>query len=99
MHWFTWYFSHSSKTLEPALRALLGTRYFSTPIHPKDDRRILNTLKYIHANPKAGGVRKGCIDPYSNFGHYNRFEGRRHQRMEPCLLKALGNAGWLYQAL
>ena len=60
-------------------------RYFSTPIHPKDHRRMLNTLRYIHANPKAAdtmryihanpkaaGIRKGFYDLYSNYGHYGR---------------------------
>jgi hypothetical protein len=31
--------------------------------HP---RRVLNTLRYIHANPLAAGIRKGFYDPYSN---------------------------------
>jgi hypothetical protein len=30
---------------------------------------VLATLRYIHANPKAAGVRKGFDDPYSNDGH------------------------------
>ena len=31
-------------------------------------------MRYIHANPKAAGVRKGFFDPYSNYGHYGRLE-------------------------
>jgi hypothetical protein len=34
------------------------------------DRWVLATLRYIHANPKAAGVRKGFHDRYSNYGHY-----------------------------
>ena len=49
-------------------------RHFSTPIHPKDHRRMLNTLRSIHANLKAAGVRKGFYDPYSNYGHYIRLQ-------------------------
>ena len=49
-------------------------RYYATTIIPKDHRRVLNTLRYIHANPKAPGVRKGIYDPYSNYGHYGRLE-------------------------
>jgi hypothetical protein len=30
---------------------------------------LLATLRYIHVNPKAAGVRKGFHDPYSNYGH------------------------------
>ena len=47
-------------------------RYYATAIAPKDHRRVLNTLRYIHANPKAAGVRQGVYDPYSNYGHYGR---------------------------
>ena len=45
-------------------------RYYTTPIAPEDHQRALNTLRYIHANPKAAGVRKGFYGPYSNYGHY-----------------------------
>lgn len=46
-----------------------------TPLPPPGgNRRVLNTLRYIHANPKAAGVRKGFYDPYSNYGHYGRLE-------------------------
>jgi hypothetical protein len=30
---------------------------------------VLATLRTIHANPKAAGVRNGFYDPYSNDGH------------------------------
>ena len=49
-------------------------RYYATAIAAKDHRRVLNTLRYIHANPKAAGVQKGFYDPYSNYGHYGRLE-------------------------
>ena len=48
---------------------LWEARYFSTPIETGDTRRVLATLRYFHANPKAAGVRKGFHDPYSNDGH------------------------------
>lgn len=38
----------------------------------KDHRRMMNTLRYIHANPKAAGVRRGFYNPYSNYGHDGR---------------------------
>ena len=36
--------------------------------------RGLTRDRYIHANPRAAGVRKGFYDPYSNYGHYGRLE-------------------------
>ncbi len=58
-----------------ASRCLIGrcghfweARYFSTPIHPKDQQRMLSTLRYIHANPKAARVRKGFYAPIPTTG-------------------------------
>ncbi len=62
-------------------------RYFSTPIHPKDHRRMLNTLRSIHASPKAAGVRKGFFDPYSNYGHYSRLKADGISEWSPAFLK------------
>ena len=49
-----------------------ATSIATTAIAAKDHIRVLNTLRYIHANPKSAGVRKGFYDPYSNYGHYSR---------------------------
>ena len=62
-------------------------RYFSTPIHPKDHRRVLNTLRTIHANPNAAGVREGFYDPSSNFGHYSRLKADGINEWHPAFLK------------
>jgi putative transposase len=46
----------------------------------------LNTLRYIHANPKAAGIRKGFYDPYSNYGHYGRLEADGISEWHPSFL-------------
>jgi len=61
-------------------------RYYATAIAPKDHRRVLNTLKCIHANHKAAGVRKGFHDPYSNYGHYDRLEADGISEWHPSFL-------------
>ena len=61
-------------------------RYYATAITPKDHRRVLNTLRYIHANPKAAGVRKGFYDPYSNYGQYGRLEADGISEWHPSFL-------------
>ncbi|KGG27091.1 hypothetical protein EV13_2237 [Prochlorococcus sp. MIT 0702] len=48
---------------------------------------MLNTLRYIHANPKAAGVRKGFFDPYSNFGHYSRLRADGITEWSPAFLR------------
>jgi len=47
---------------------LWEARYSATAIAPKDRRRVLNTLRYIHANPIAAGVRREFSDPFATKG-------------------------------
>ncbi len=48
---------------------------------------MLNTLRYIHANPKAAGVRKDFYDPYSYYGNYNRLKADGISELPPAFLK------------
>jgi len=48
---------------------------------------VLNTLRYIHANPKAAGVMKGFFDPYSNYGHYSRLQSDGISEWHTAFLK------------
>ncbi len=74
MHWFAWYSAMALNRLSGRCGHFWEARYYATAIAPKDHRRALNTLRTIHANPKAAGIRKGFYDPYSNYGHYGRLE-------------------------
>lgn len=56
-------------------------------VDPGETRRVLATLRYIHANPEADGVRKGFHDPYSNYGHYERLEGDGLSEWHPAFLQ------------
>jgi putative transposase len=47
-------------------------RYHSTGFANTDQRRALNTLRYIHANPKAAGIQQGFFYDFSNYGTYDR---------------------------
>ena len=87
MHWFAWYLAMALNRLSGRCGHFWEARYFSTPIHPKDHRRELNTSRYIHANPKAAGVRKGFFDPYSNYGHYSRLQADGISQWPPAFLK------------
>ena len=68
MHWFGWYSAMALNRLSGRCGHFWEARYYATAIAPTDHRRVLNTLRYIHANPKAAGIRKGFYDPYSNYG-------------------------------
>lgn len=87
MHWFAWYSAMALNRLSGRCGHFWEARYFSTPIHPKDHRRVLNTLRYIHANPKAAGIRKGFYDTYSNYGHYGRLECDGISEWHPSFLQ------------
>ncbi len=47
-------------------------RYYSTGFHKDDQQRALNTLRYIHANPKSSGMRKGFFYTFSNYSTYDQ---------------------------
>ena len=87
MHWVGWYSAMALNRLAGRCGHFWEARYYSTAIAPKDHRRVLNTLRYIHANPKAAGVRKGFYDPYSNYGHYGRLECDGISEWHPSFLQ------------
>jgi len=47
-------------------------RYNATSFPNADRKRALNTLRYIHANPKAAGMQQGFFYDFSNYGVYER---------------------------
>jgi len=87
MHWVGWYASMALNRLSGRCGHFWEARYYATPIAPEDHQRALNTLRYIHANPKAAGVRKGFYDPYSNYGHYSRLETDGISDWHPAFLQ------------
>ena len=87
MHWFGWYSAMALNRLSGRCGHFWEARYYATAIAPTDHRRVLNTLRYIHANPKAAGVRKGFYDPYSNYGHYSRLETDGITQWHPAFLQ------------
>jgi putative transposase len=87
MHWVGWYSAMALNRLAGRCGHFWEARYYATAIAPKDHRRVLNTLRYIHANPKAAGVRKGFYDPYSNYGHYGRLESDGLSEWHPSFLQ------------
>ena len=86
MHWIGWYSAMALNRLAGRCGHFWEARYYATAIAPKDHRRVLNTLRYIHANPLAAGVRKGFYDPYSNYGHYGRLENDGIGEWHPSFL-------------
>jgi len=80
MHWLNWYTAmcfnrmlnrtgHGSTSLTTSF---WEKRYHSTGFANTDQRRALNTLRYIHANPKAAGIQQGFFYDFSNYGTHDR---------------------------
>ena len=72
MHWLNWYTAMCFNRLLNRKGHFWEQRYHSSGFHIDDKQRALNTLRYIHANPKAAGVRKGFFYTGSNYGTYER---------------------------
>lgn len=62
-------------------------RYHNAGIPNAHTRRALNTLRYIHANPKACGLRRGFLYDFSNYGSYQRFNDDGITDWHPAFLK------------
>ena len=52
MQWISWYSAMALNRLSGRCGHFWETRYYTNAIAPKDHRRVLNTLRSIHANPK-----------------------------------------------
>jgi hypothetical protein len=87
MHWINWNSAMALNRLSGHCGHFWEARYYATAIAPKDHGRVLNTLRYIHANPKAAGVRKDFSDPHSNYGHYGRLECDGISEWHPSFLQ------------
>ena len=87
MHLIGWYSAMALNRLRGRCGRFWEVRTYATAIAAKDHRRVLYKLRYIHANPKAAGVRKGFYDPYSNYGYYGRLECDGISEWHPSFLQ------------
>ena len=61
-------------------------RYHSTGFENTDKKRALNTLRYIHANPKAANIQSGFFYDFSNYGTYDRLTDDGLTQWHPAFL-------------
>ena len=62
-------------------------RYHSSACPTNDRKRALNTLRYIHANPRVAGVTRSSIYRYSNYGIYSKLSDDRLTTWHPAFLE------------
>ena len=72
MHWLNWYSAMCFNRMLRRTGHFWEKRYHSTGFPTADSKRALNTLRYIHANPKSAGMQQGYLYDYSNYGTYDR---------------------------
>ncbi len=89
MHWLNWYSAMCCNQLLNRTGHFWEQRYFSEAIPHSDTGRILAVLRYIHANPKAAGIRLGMTYAFSNYGSYARLTDDGLTEWHPAFL-ALG---------
>jgi putative transposase len=91
MHWLNWYMAMCFNRMLNRTGHFWEKRYHSTGFPRFDFRRALNTLRYIHANPKAAGMQSGFFYDFSNYGIYDRLSDDGLTQWHPAFL-ALGKS-------
>lgn len=89
MHWLNWYTAMCFNRLLNRTGHFWEKRYHSTSFPNSDKRRALNTLRYIHGNPKAASMQQGWFYDFSNYGTYDRLTHDGITQWHPAFL-ALG---------
>ncbi|NEQ76437.1 MAG: transposase [Okeania sp. SIO2C9] len=62
-------------------------RYTCHGFPNSDKERALNTIRYIHANPKAAGMREGFFYDFSNYGTYEQLTTDGITQWHPAFLE------------
>jgi len=89
MHWLNWYTAMGFNRMLNRSGHFWEKRYHSSGFPNTDQQRALNTLRYIHANPKAASMQQGWFYDFSNYGTYDRLTADGLTQWHPAFL-ALG---------
>ena len=86
MHWLNWYTAMCFNQMLNRTGHFWEKRYHSTGFENTDKKRALNTLRYIHANPKAANMQSGFFYDFSNYGTYDRLTDDGLTKWHPAFL-------------
>jgi putative transposase len=86
MHWLNWYAAMCFNRMLNRTGHFWEKRYHATGFPNTDKRRALNTLRYIHANPKAAGMQQGFFYDFSNYGTHDRLSDDGLTTWHPAFL-------------
>ncbi|MEH1928521.1 MAG: transposase [Nostoc sp.] len=87
MHWFNWYTAMCFNRMLNRTGHFWEKRYHSSGFANTDSKRALNTLRYIHANPKAARMQQGFFYDFSNYGIHDRLGDDGITQWHPAFLK------------
>jgi putative transposase len=87
MHWLNWYTAMCFNRMLNRTGHFWEKRYYSTGFPNTDKRRALNTLRYIHANPKAARMQQGFFYNFSNYGTHDRLTSDGITQWHPAFLQ------------
>jgi putative transposase len=86
MHWLNWYTAMCFNRMLNRTGHFWEKRYHSTGFANSDHRRALNTIRYIHGNPKAAAIQQGFFYDFSNYGSYDRLTQDGLTQWHPAFL-------------
>lgn len=87
MHWLNWYTAMCFNRMLNRTGHFWEKRYHSSEFEKTDYKRALNTLRYIHANPKAAGMQQGFFYDFSNYGTHDRLSNDGLTEWHPAFLQ------------
>ncbi|MEH2335252.1 transposase [Nostoc sp.] len=90
MHFLNWYTAMCFNRMQKRTGHFWEKRYFCDGFPVSDKERALNTLRYIHGNPKAAKMRSGFFYEFSNYGSYDQLTHDGLTQWHPAFL-TLGN--------
>lgn len=87
MHWLNWFSAMCFNRMMNRTGHFWEKRYHSTGFPISDKQRALNTLRYIHGNPKAAQMQQGFFYDFSNYGIYDRLTQDGLSQWHPAFLQ------------
>jgi putative transposase len=87
MHFLNWYTAMCFNRMLNRTGHFWEKRYFSEGFPVDDKDRALNTLRYIHGNPKAAKMRSTFFYEFSNYGSYEKLTNDGLTQWHPAFLR------------
>ncbi|MGB3532857.1 MAG: transposase [Microcoleaceae cyanobacterium] len=87
MHFLNWYTAMYFNRMLNRTGHFWEKRYFAEGFPASDKERALNTLRYIHGNPKAAKMRSTFFYEFSNYGSYEKLTDDGLTQWHPAFLQ------------